>query len=121
MSVQAENKWYLVANENEVPFNEGRRVRFQDYDLAVFNLGDKFRAIDNACPHKQGPLADGIVAGDAVFCPLHTLKISLGTGCALNDGEGQVKTYPVQVLDGKVYVAFEQGKYEVMNKDCASV
>ena len=99
--------WYCVANCADIPLREGRRVRYRDYDVALFNVGDAFLAVDNRCPHRQGPLADGIVAGKAVFCPLHSWKISLENGCALSGGEGAVKTYPVSVSDGKVYIAFK--------------
>ena len=50
------------------------------------------------------------MAGKAVFCPLHNWKISLHTGCALTQGPGQVKVYPVKVMDRDVYIAFSEGK-----------
>ena len=100
-------KWHYVADCADVPLREGRRIHYGDYDVALFNVGDGFLAVDNRCPHRQGPLADGIVAGKAVFCPLHSLKISLESGCALGNGEGSVNTYPVKVVDGKVYIIFE--------------
>ena len=98
--------WHYVAECTDIPLREGRRVRYGTHDVALFNVGETFLAVDNRCPHRQGPLADGIVAGRAVFCPLHSWKISLENGCALSGGEGSVKTYPVSVSDGKVYVAF---------------
>jgi nitrite reductase (NADH) small subunit len=100
-------KWYLIGKASEFPLNEGKRIRLKDLDVALFNLGDSFKAIDNTCPHKQGPLADGIVAGNAVFCPLHNLKMNLDTGCAFQEGEGKVQAYPVQVANGNVYIAFD--------------
>ena len=103
-------QWYPVADVDTVPLREGRRVVYGDYDAALFNLGNEYLAVDNRCPHKAGPLADGIVAGKAIFCPLHNWKISLENGCALSGGNGQVKTYPVKILSGKVCIAFEEGK-----------
>ena len=103
-------KWYPVADLSAIPEKEGRRVAFRQYEIALFNLGSEYLAIDNQCPHKQGPLADGIISGKSVFCPLHNLKVSLEHGCALN-GSGQVKTYPVKVIRGKICIAFEEGKY----------
>ena len=108
-------KWYFVCGAEQVPLKEGRRIYFGEHEVALFHLVDEFVAIDNQCPHKQGPLADGIVAGKSVYCPLHTLRISLETGCAMNGGEGQVKRYPVKVTEGKVYVAFEEGKCGAMD------
>ena len=105
-----EEKWYPVADKNAIPLREGRRVFYGGYEAALFNLGDEFLAVDNRCPHKSGPLADGIVSGKAVFCPLHNWKISLESGCAISGGTGQVKKYPVRVIGGKVCIAFEEGK-----------
>ena len=103
-------KWYRVADTNVIPPKEGRRVQFGDFEIALFNLKDEYRAVDNRCPHKAGPLADGIVAGRAVFCPLHNWKINLENGCALSGGTGKVKAYPVKIFENKIYVAFEEGK-----------
>lgn len=111
MNTTKEAKWHLITTTEKVPVHEGRRVRFQDYDLALFNLGDDvFRVIDNACPHKQGPLVDGIVAGKSVYCPLHNLKIHLETGQS-ETNEGCVKVYPVRILKDQIYVSFEQGSF----------
>ena len=103
-------KWYPVADVNAVPVREGRRVVCGDREAALFNLGHEYLAVDNRCPHKQGPLADGIVAGKAVFCPLHNWKISLESGCALSGGEGRVKVYPVKIEGKKVYIDFGNAK-----------
>jgi nitrite reductase (NADH) small subunit len=106
-----ERRWYLVADTESIPLKEGRRVNFGRYEVALFNLGREYRAVDNQCPHKQGPLADGIIAGNHVFCPLHNWKISLGTGCAISGGTGHVKVYPVKVIQNKIYIAFEEGAF----------
>ena len=106
MSEPADMRWYCVAEAGAIPLREGRRVQFGDYDVALFNLGGSFVAVDNRCPHRQGPLADGIVAGTHVFCPLHAWKICLEDGQVAAGGEGRVKTYPVQVKDRRVYIAF---------------
>ena len=113
------SKWYPVVEAGAIPLREGRRVVYQDYEAALFNLGDEYLAVDNRCPHKQGPLSHGIVAGKAVFCPLHNWKIGLENGCALSGGKGQVKTYPVKVLRGKVCIAFEEGKFCEANASVA--
>ena len=105
MSDNADPTWRYVADCGMVPLREGRRVRLGDQELALFNLGTNYAAVANQCPHKQGPLADGIVAGGSVFCPLHNWRINLETGCAISGGEGQVRCFPVKVLDNKIYVA----------------
>ena len=63
-----------VSAVDAVPPREGRVVTSAGQEIALFNLGDRFLAIDNRCPHKQGPLADGIVSGETVVCPLHAWR-----------------------------------------------
>lgn len=110
MNSTKQMKWFRVSPADAIPVKEGRTVQFQNYSVAVFNLGGEFRATDSVCPHRGGPLADGIVAGNAVFCPLHNWKINLENGCALSGGTGQIKTFPVKVMDGQIYVAFEEAQ-----------
>ena len=88
---------------NDVPPREGRAIRIGDREIALFNLGDQFLAVDNKCPHKGGPLADGIVAGRAAVCPLHAWKINLETGTVERPAAelACVQTYPT-TLDGDV-------------------
>ena len=105
-----ETKWVPVVDSDAIPLREGKKVIYQHYEIALFNLGEEYLAVDNRCPHKSGPLADGIVSGKSVFCPLHNWKIDLATGCALSGGAGQVKKYPVQILGKKVCIAFEAGE-----------
>ena len=111
--------WYAVADVNTIPLNEGKRVVYKNYEIALFNLGDEYLAVNNRCPHKAGPLSDGIVAGKAVFCPLHNWKINLENGRALSGGKGQVKSYPVKIVGGKVCVAFEAGRLSESAEDPA--
>ena len=110
-------KWVPVARVHAIPVKEGRRVLCGDYEVALFNLSGEYLAVDNRCPHKAGPLADGIVSGKAVFCPLHNWKINLESGCALSGGKGQVKTYPVKILNQKVCIAFEEGAFSEATDD----
>ena len=60
---------------DNIPLREGRAVTLGDREIAIFNLGDRFLATDNRCPHRGGPLCDGIVAGGSVVCPLHAWKV----------------------------------------------
>lgn len=105
-------KWFRVARVGDIPNKEGRRVEYGEHVAAVFNLGTEYLAVENQCPHKKGPLADGIVAGKNVFCPMHNWKISLESGCALSGGTGQVKTFPVKVMESEIYLAFESAAYQ---------
>ena len=101
-----EPRWVRVTPCESIPLREGRAVTLAGREIAIFNLGDRFFATDNRCPHKSGPLCDGIVAGDAVVCPLHAWKVRLDTGeverpAAQHDC---VATYPTRVEGGIVMV-----------------
>lgn len=76
-------------------------------DVAVFRGdGDRIFALDDRCPHKGGPLSQGIVFGERVACPLHGWTIELPTGCAAAPDEGCARRHPVRVVDGVVHVDF---------------
>ena len=98
--------WVRVTEVENIPLREGRAVRFGSGELAIFNLGHEFLAVSNRCPHRGGPLADGIVSGDSVVCPLHAWKVCLSSGAVTRPaGEHAcVQSYPVQVVDGIVCV-----------------
>ena len=77
-------------------------------EIAVFHtMRGEFYALVNRCPHKAGPLSQGIVHGDSVTCPLHNWKISLRSGQALGDDEGCTPTIPVKVDAGRIYLLRE--------------
>jgi nitrite reductase (NADH) small subunit len=77
-------------------------------EIAVFHtMRGEFFALVNACPHKQGPLSQGIVHGEVVTCPLHNWNISLRSGEALGDDRGCVPTIPLKVDAGRLYLLRE--------------
>lgn len=98
--------WVWVTPVDNVPPREGRAVVVAGRDIAIFNLGDRFLATDNRCPHRGGPLADGIIAGDVVVCPLHGWRVNLCTGNAEGRaGSGAcVETYPTRVDNGIIVI-----------------
>ena len=73
-------------------------------EIAIFNLGDRFLAVDNRCPHKGGPLSEGIVSGTTVVCPLHAWKVDLECGAVKKPADVQVcvKTFRTRVEAGTV-------------------
>jgi nitrite reductase (NADH) small subunit len=80
-----------------IPEGEGRTFEVGAQRLAVFRGRDgSVFATQAECPHRQGPLADGLLGGGTLICPLHALKFDLRTGKALN-GECTLKTYPARV------------------------
>ena len=108
--------WYRITSVENIPAREGRSVRLGDTEIAIVNLGDRFTAIENRCPHKGGPLADGIVGGNRITCPLHNWRVCLDTGRVVKPGDQAahcVRTFPVKVEEGIVMIqlgAEEQGK-----------
>ena len=103
-------RWIRITACQNIPPREGRAVIVGDREIAIFNLGDRFLAVDNGCPHRGGPLCDGIVAGAAVVCPLHAWKVSLETGAVERpaDAAAGVRTYATRVDTGVVLVELPQ-------------
>lgn len=100
-----EYRWVRISSCDSVPVREGRAVQLAEREIALFNLGDRFVAVDNHCPHRGGPLADGIVSGASVVCPLHAWKIDLERGCVERPaaaGAPCLATYPVRVEEGTI-------------------
>jgi nitrite reductase (NADH) small subunit len=107
-----ETRWIRLTNVGNVPLREGRAVMVGTRAIAVFNLGDRYLAVDNRCPHKQGPLADGIVSGTSVVCPLHAWRISLETGGVERPTAGAgscVRAYAARVEDGVICIELPAG------------
>ena len=95
-------EWFPIGRAADVPMLEGRSVRVGGRRIAVFRLPDGWAAIEHSCPHKGGPLADGIVADRCVTCPLHNQRFSLQTG-ERQDAEGEgVQTYAVREREGQL-------------------
>jgi nitrite reductase (NADH) small subunit len=77
-------------------------------EIAVFHtLRGDFYALINKCPHKRGPLSEGIVHGDTVSCPLHNWRISLRSGEALGEDKGCTPTIPMKVDAGRMFLLRE--------------
>ena len=111
----SEHRWIRVTRVENIPLREGRAVLLGDLEIALFNLGpstelgagDRVLATDNQCPHKGGPLCDGIVTGDSVVCPLHAWKVNLASGIVERPTQAKdhcVTTYPTRIEDGIVSI-----------------
>ena len=95
--------WIDIAALDEIAPRGARLVKTAEGCVAVFRTADdEVFALNNACPHKAGPLAEGIVHGKSVTCPLHNWVFSLETGEAQGQDEGQVATYPARVENGRI-------------------
>ena len=91
-----------ICSIDDVPLGEGRAVVLGDRRIAVFHTLSGWYALDAVCPHKGGPLEDGIVAECSVTCPLHERRFDLATGEALSDC-ASVATYRVEANGDGVY------------------
>jgi nitrite reductase (NADH) small subunit len=97
--------WKAICPLTDIPKLGARVVRTADKEIGVFRTeDDRVFAINNSCPHKGGPLSQGIVYGDKVACPLHSWKISLVDGKAEEPDVGETACFQVKVEDGIVFL-----------------
>ncbi|MEM1039176.1 MAG: nitrite reductase small subunit NirD [Pseudomonadota bacterium] len=90
--------WVEVGTLCDIPKQGARCVVAGEKTIAVFRtLDDQVFALEDKCPHKNGPLSQGIVHDGCVTCPLHNWVISLATGQAQGADEGETRTYPVKL------------------------
>jgi len=95
--------WIDIGALDDVPKRGARVIKTAKGCVAVFRTGDdQVFAMNDSCPHKGGPLSEGIVHGHSVTCPLHNWVFSLETGMAQGADEGQVETYALQVENGRI-------------------
>ena len=94
-----------VAAVAELAEGQARTVDVDGRTIAVFNVGGSFYAIDNLCPHRGGPLAEGDVEGKLVVCPWHGWRWDVTTGSNANNPAVRVNCYPVTVEQGAIFVS----------------
>lgn len=99
-------QWIAIGQISDIPQRGARCIKTPHGKVAVFRTGDdRVFAIDDHCPHKGGPLSQGIVHGASVTCPLHNWVISLETGKAQGADEGAVRTIPLKTEGSTIYIA----------------
>lgn len=100
--------WVEIGKLDDIPRQGARCVSVGEMTLAVFRtMDDQVFALEDKCPHKNGPLSQGIVHDGCVTCPLHNWVISLQTGEAQGADKGRVKSFPVK-LEGET-ILFDVG------------
>ena len=101
------SNWVEVVALDNIPQLGSRVIKTDTMNIALFRTAsDEVFAMKDECPHKQGPLSQGIVHGTSVTCPLHNWKINLTSGEALGPDEGCTNVFPVKIENGIVYVDF---------------
>ena len=97
--------WVEIGRIEQIPRRGARCVNTPVGKIAVFRTADdRVFAIDDQCPHKGGPLSQGIVHGAQVTCPLHNWVFSLETGVAQGADEGAVRTYPLRLHQDRILI-----------------
>jgi nitrite reductase (NADH) small subunit len=99
-------EWTVICRVEDIPVLGARRVaRPRGVDVAVFrNDQDQVFALLDRCPHRGGPLSQGIVFGSSVACPLHNWTIALADGCAQGADEGCTPAFDCKVEAGQVFL-----------------
>ncbi|QDO99838.1 nitrite reductase small subunit NirD [Ferrovibrio terrae] len=101
------NDWLDIGTLNDIPKRAARVVKTVRGDIAIFRtMDDQVFALDDKCPHKGGPLSQGIVQGDSVTCPLHNWVISLKTGEAQGADQGCTRTIAVKLQEGRILLSW---------------
>ena len=113
---EAKSRWLEVGRLDDIPPLGARVVKTADGDIAVFRTAeDEVFALKDSCPHKGGPLSQGIVHGKRVACPLHDWKIHLDSGEAVAPDEGCAASFPVRLENGAVFLSL------VANEGCPNL
>ncbi|MBL4811061.1 MAG: nitrite reductase small subunit NirD [Rhodobacteraceae bacterium] len=95
--------WIDIGHIDDIPLRGSRIVKTQRGCIALFRTGEaEVFAVSDRCPHKGGPLSDGIVHGRKVTCPLHNWVFSLETGQAQGADEGKIETFNLRISDGRL-------------------
>lgn len=96
---------FVIGSVDQIPRGEGRTFAVEDSQIAVFRLRDgSLRALDAVCPHKGGPLADGLADETVVVCPLHGATYDMCSGIETGGG-APVRSYPVDDVDGQIQIS----------------
>jgi nitrite reductase/ring-hydroxylating ferredoxin subunit len=93
-----------VAAADELRAGEARVVEAAGRTVALFNVDGAYHCIDNACPHRGGPLGEGDLDGRVVSCPWHAWRWDVTTGANVNNPAVRVAAFPVSVENGSVFV-----------------
>ena len=103
----ATTDWLEIGKLDDIPKRGARVVKTARGDIAIFRTrDDQVFALDDKCPHKGGPLSQGIVQGESVTCPLHNWVISLKTGEAQGADEGCTRTIAVRLQDDRILLSW---------------
>lgn len=99
------NSWVKLCDRSDLPAEgEAREFTVQGHTLCVATVGGRPLAVDNVCPHRGGPLAEGTIEHGRVVCPWHQWEFNLGTGISTHSESAKIATYELQEEEGIVRV-----------------
>jgi len=99
------NRLVTVGRVEDLPAGRGATIELEGgKELALYNVSGEFYAIENFCPHRGAPLADGRLCGHTVTCDLHNWRFDVRTGACLGKFDGKVESYKVIVEDGMIKI-----------------
>jgi nitrite reductase (NADH) small subunit len=101
--------WRNLGPASRIPLGEGRTFSVDGHDVAVFRARDgAVFATQASCPHRGGPLADGVIGAGVVICPYHAFRFDLASGAAIGHDCGALQTYAIEVdANGNLVVCLE--------------
>jgi len=103
------SNWIEVCTLEEIPPMGARVIEQIDCNIALFRTrGDQVFALNDRCPHKGGPLSQGIVFDNRVACPMHDWVIDLASGEACGPDNGCTNAYPVKIENGRVFITLTE-------------
>ena len=105
MNRPTDDNWHPVADTGELDDEEALAVSVGRFHVALCRVGDRFYAIDNLCTHEFACMAEGLIDGDTIECPLHQAQFHIPTGKALTaPAEVDLATYPTKVVGEKIFI-----------------
>ena len=96
--------WVKAAGMSDLPEDTGKVVEIEGQEIALFRVGDAAYAVENLCPHREGPLGEGELDGEVVTCPFHGWEVNVRTGEVVYNPCVKARTFPCKVGNGDVLV-----------------
>ncbi len=102
--LQEVEQTFYVGTEDDIPLGERKLIKLMGLSIGVFHHLSGWYAVQNKCLHAGGPVAEGRLRGDTLICPWHGFQYNLPTGALINDPDARLTMYPVEVIDGQVFI-----------------
>lgn len=97
-------RFLKLASKSDIKLNSGKVIMVDGDPVAVFNVGGKYIAWDNRCPHRGASLADGNISENIIQCKFHLWEFDVQNACALQNPEIKVKTYTIKIQGKDIYL-----------------